>query len=74
MEHVFCSVCSKDMTDEDDTSIIGTSLTFSAIPGSPKIAFMEKQVAPYKLNKQYYICWGCWLRSLGVKPDSVGQF
>lgn len=35
-----------------------------------EVSFLNKQFGAYDINKEYNICYECWLRSLGVKPDS----
>ena len=30
--------------------------------------FTKEAMRPYKVNKEYYICWPCALKTFGVKP------
>jgi hypothetical protein len=82
-EGIFCDVCGKDMTYHQEqnetlgwsgeTSYIGVQISVSSeIPEMKE--FFQKQLGPYELNKQYNICYECWLKSLGVPiPEKRNQ-
>jgi hypothetical protein len=54
------------------TNIIGISFKFSA--ENPLDAeFLNEQLAPLSADKTYCVCYGCWLQSLGIKPESRVQ-
>ena len=68
-----CSVCSKEVEMKNKPfSVIGVRI-ITVIDGSlskEEVEFLNKQFGVYDINKEYNICYECWLRSLGVKPDS----
>lgn len=36
--------------------------------GEAADAYMKRQMGPYQLNREYNVCWECWLKAMGVKP------
>lgn len=64
-EKKLCDVCSRNLIiDEKGTSYSGMELRFSL-----DVADVDKvDIFPYKINKQYRICYPCLLSKLGVKP------
>lgn len=70
-EERFCDVCGKSLTFVDGTtrtSIIGMELSLSDSQKDKKYSeFLKEQMGPYEVGKTYRECWGCWLKSLGMK-------
>jgi hypothetical protein len=67
-----CSVCEKDMEEDGKTvSALVVSLRSIPIGFSQEFSqeFLQKQMGEYQLNTDYYICYECLLRGLGVKPQ-----
>lgn len=55
-----CNVCSKELTRDSET-IIGIQIKGEG-------SNLEESFAPYPVA-EYNICFGCWLKSLGVKEE-----
>lgn len=68
MKNLKCSACGKEV-ESNGKSFIGITIkiTYEDNKEFP-IEFIQKQMGKYKVNKQYNICWECWLKSMGVKP------
>lgn len=69
---MLCDACGKDMTmPNKEVTLIGIQvevLTNETV-GKPLCQWYAEQVAPFELNRRYAVCFACWLRSLGVRPD-----
>ena len=63
-DKVSCAVCDREFTPA--YSVIGVSAWVSA--GPEHAEEIDAQIAPYKRDKKYNICYPCWLGALGVKP------
>ena len=70
IDPVFCSACGKNMQNpRTGANTIGVSLNFRIDKEEDQV-FVEHLMSPYKLDplKIFNICYGCWLKSLGIKP------
>jgi len=56
-----CDVCKREF------DII--AIRVSVCPSDSLKGRFEKQMFPYKINKEYNICYPCYFKSLGIKPD-----
>ena len=63
-----CAVCQKDMEDGDGFIAEG-GLFRIGCSGNARRDYRQRQAGPYTLNHDYYICYECVLRAMGVKPD-----
>ena len=70
-----CDACGKSMMDEKGKTTVGISLHMTnGYEGNDSLererlrAFLQRQSGPYALDREYEVCWECWLKSLGVKP------
>jgi len=63
-----CSVCGKDLLNKNKkkNNSIGIMINVNCTK-KKDISYMKKQLGKYKLGKDYYVCWECWFKSLGVK-------
>ena len=67
VEPLLCDVCSKNMRNMETGSVyIGEQIIFGFSPTESE--FFSEQLGPYKMQRAYYVCWECRLKSLGVKP------
>lgn len=69
-----CDVCNKDLERQPHeagsgpfvmNAVIGVQISIRMPPDD---AYMQRQMGPYSHNKEYNVCYECWLRSMGVKP------
>ncbi len=58
-----CDRCEKEMTAENDSSIIGFSITVRC-ENESSLEFYQKQMGKYKLDKDYNFCFECLIDSL----------
>lgn len=67
-----CGVCHKSLS-EGETSIIAVSISFiNSLSDDQKYnTLIRRQFGAFDPEKTYYLCYECWLRSLGFKPDVV---
>ena len=61
-----CDVCAKEMTSPSGETLIGMTLTVTALPPTDR-SWIQKQLGRFKVNTTYNICWECLLLSLGVR-------
>lgn len=68
---MLCDVCGKDMTmPNKETTLIGIQirLVVGETADESTRRWYAEQIAPFELDRNYCICFPCWLRSLGVCP------
>ena len=68
---MLCDACGKNMTMPDGgMSIIGVQINIgtSEAMDESSLQWLIEQMAPFEVNRNYAICFPCWLRSLGVCP------
>ncbi len=83
---MICDVCGKDITyptptDQKGWVILGPSgvlpLSFriDELKGkSPEVhAYNKRMAGPYELNRDYYVCWECILRSVGIPEPKTNM-
>ena len=64
-----CSVCGKELYYTNGSSMIGVSIRVESSANEKIRDYQRRQTSPYELDVQYLICFGCWLASLGIKPE-----
>ena len=57
---MFCGMEMSVILDDEPNSYFEQTLSFQD--------FVREQLGPYKPNRDYHVCWQCWMRSLGIKP------
>jgi len=67
-----CNVCRRDLSlGEGKPYLNGLSLRVDTDGVSEEgDEALEEMVKPYSVNKEYNVCYPCWLRSLGIPPDN----
>ena len=73
MESVKCDACGKELVvvgDNDATiRFVAVSINVSTDAKDELLTKAARiSLGEYQLNKEYNICYECWLKSLGVKP------
>jgi len=69
-----CNICGKNLSSPNKTNTIkGISVVLRT--DTPDIdpeykKFLEEQIAPFRSNVEYSACLGCYLLSLGIKPET----
>ena len=68
-----CNSCGKNMTTPDEeTSFIGVKIEVildDCLDEATKEWYI-KQMKPFQVNRQYHVCFPCWLRGLGVQAET----
>ena len=65
-----CDVCGKEMWDDKlRTALVGIRILL--LPNEKYREFYQKQIGKYEVDKEYNICYECWLKSLGVEPKGA---
>ena len=70
---MFCSSCRKEMRPDSAASTVGIAFTIVPEKDAPPevIADLRKQMGVYPINSTYLVCYECWLKSLGIKPENA---
>jgi len=64
-----CGVCGKKMSD-GVTTLIGTKISFVNRTNNPHFAeLVNHQFGAFDPDKEYALCYECWLLSLGFLPE-----
>ena len=63
-----CDACNKEFNSKYTAVGICISSDTTDNFNAVNVEELQKQFAPYELNKSYNVCYACWLKSLGVKP------
>lgn len=69
---MLCDACGRNMAmPGSEASLIGIQMEVIVLEteDEPTRQWYVKQIAPLEVNRKYRICFPCWLRSLGVRPD-----
>ena len=74
MEGMKCDVCGKSLeyinADGSTCSVQGMNISIQISNGIMKAGEAERIMYPYEPNRGYIVCYPCWLKSLGIKPDN----
>ena len=74
MEGMKCDVCGKSLeyinADGSTCSVQGMNISIQISDGIMKAGEAERIMYPYEPNREYIVCYPCWLKSLGIKPDN----
>jgi len=66
---LYCSACGKDMTDpETGNSMTGCGFKLRIVDTTFPVDFVQKQMGEFVIDKEYNVCFECWLKSVGFKP------
>ena len=74
---VYCDACGKCMTRSDSTTtLIGMEIEIQvqlsdSIETEKTNNFIDEQLGQYKGERNFKICYECWLKSLGVVPKNT---
>jgi len=66
-----CDACGKNMTTPNgEVYFCGVQIEvlIDDDMDEPSKQWYDEQMKPYQVNRQYHVCFPCWLRSLGVRP------
>lgn len=64
----FCSSCGKDITNRTTTSWGAMSAITVRFGDLGNQEYAKGQLGEYSIDKEYNICFECFLRALGAKP------
>lgn len=72
---IYCDVCNKNMVDKNGARVEAVNLIFTIDTTNGIISkeFLQKQLGPYEINREYHICIECWIKSLGIKAKKHGE-
>lgn len=65
-----CDVCGNSVTMLDGKTVFAVSIVVNNTD-SEISEFLAGQLFPYELDRDYRVCWACYLRSLGIIPDGA---
>ena len=64
-----CDVCGRSLEVGDIPTLVGLQILVKHdMLSMPQGQTMAEAMSPYKVGKEYNVCFPCWLKSLGVKP------
>jgi len=66
----YCDACGKLRTDPECGTWLALTVEVS-VDNPIYWNFAQRMMGPYDLNRRYNICWECYLRSLGIKPNAA---
>jgi len=73
-KEVFCDACGRSLTRKGTTqALIGIRIGLypsDSVDTAGYRKWAKNLFAPYDIDRAYNVCFACWLKALGVKPDS----
>jgi hypothetical protein len=69
MREMVCCRCGKNMIDpETGNAFIGVAANIRSNSEGFSSDFIKKQAGVFQLDRDYYLCYECWLLHLGIVP------